>query len=567
MYRRYKPKRKNTSQVLPIVAVSLTLVGLLTWGYFAKGDDIASAFEVETIVVTDDTEANKNLSDLMADLSGDRKTLLKLAEDRKRRLGWIRSEEARGRVLWFLVNRLLDEGEWQTARPLVKELSSNMIPVEGLDRIAEVFYRQGEYDDQLKLEFILQERLLTGTEDKMPVLLRSLSRYVETCALMDKKNEAYEVLNVLRRDQVRARLKKNPEVVVNAATLMLRCIEVSGAQSTENDEVRVLLQQAEWPACPSTGKLLLSDAVKNLRNPNASPDQLTKIKQSLLKSLGSLLRFPDNDSRLYECYSALGKVCFRLKDYDACVQYLTLSDAFARGYGINENKLKELELEHCRLRARANEARGALDEAIIDYRHLLAAETELLQTGKAKPADVFTCLSFLAEHTEGEEKIELLKRSWTMLHENESLLKDSKLSYADIAAYIADYYVGKEEYSEAINWVKESVTIQESAYPDLSAPNLADGKVLRARMRLALIERKTEKHDAAASERLKLIVRAIEQMDDDTRAKLNEADPGLYKEAVREFSRTYLLMGGKYNERLARQVIRKIKESLPAKTR
>ena len=66
------------------------------------------------------------------------------------------------------------------------------------------------------------------------------------------------------------------------------------------------------------------------------------------------------------------------------------------------------------------------------------------------------------------------------------------------------------------------------------------------------------------------MVRAIETMDKEdkeTRAKLEEADPKLYKDAVREFARTYLVMGGKYNEKLAREVIRKIKESLPAKVR
>jgi hypothetical protein len=110
--------------------------------------------------------------------------------------------------------------------------------------------------------------------------------------------------------------------------------------------------------------------------------------------------------------------------------------------------------------------------------------------------------------------------------------------------------------------VKESVAIDEETYPDLT-----DGKVLRARMNLALIERKTEKNDEQAVERLKRVVRTINEMDEATRAKLNENDPKLYADASREFARTYLIMGGKYNEKLARDIVKKIKEPLPAKTR
>ena len=141
-------------------------------------------------------------------------------------------------------------------------------------------------------------------------------------------------------------------------------------------------------------------------------------------------------------------------------------------------------------------------------------------------------------------------------------MKDSKWSFADIAKEIADYYVAAENYSEAIEWVKESVAIEETAHPDLT-----DGKALRARMNLALIERKTEKNDNQAVERLKLVVRAIEQMDEESRTKLDEADSKLYPDAVREFARTYVVMGGKYNEKVARQVIKKIKEPLPTKLR
>lgn len=156
----------------------------------------------------------------------------------------------------------------------------------------------------------------------------------------------------------------------------------------------------------------------------------------------------------------------------------------------------------------------------------------------------------------------MLKRCWDMLKTNESLVKSGQWSFAQIAKEIADFYVTRKSYAEAISWVKESVRIVEESNPDLT-----DGKALRARLNLALIERKTERNDGHAVERLKLVVRAIEQMDEESRAKLDAADPKLYADAVREFARTYLVMGGKYNEKIARQVIRKIKEPVPTKLR
>ena len=145
MYRRYRPKRKNTSHALPIAAVSLTLISLLTWGYFAVGDDIVSHFKGKTIVVADDTEANANLDRLLTDLSGDRSSLLRLAEDRTVRMGWIKSEEVRRRFLWQLASRLVDEGEWATVKPIVPEVEG-IAPIEGLDRIAALAQQKNDFD-------------------------------------------------------------------------------------------------------------------------------------------------------------------------------------------------------------------------------------------------------------------------------------------------------------------------------------------------------------------------------------------------------------------------------------
>ena len=187
MYRRYKPKRKNTSHALPIAAVSLTIVSLLTWAYFAKGEEIIESFKGETIVVRDDTEANNNLNRLLADLSGDRPSLLKLAEDRTVRMGWIKSEETRRRFLWVLASRLVDEGEWATVKPIVPEVEG-IAPIEGLDRIAALAKEKSDFDFQLKLEKQLQNRLVNEPAETTSLLLNSIRRYVETCEQMDKKN-------------------------------------------------------------------------------------------------------------------------------------------------------------------------------------------------------------------------------------------------------------------------------------------------------------------------------------------------------------------------------------------
>lgn len=553
MYRKYKPKRKNTSHALPITAVSLTLISLAIWFYFAKGEEIIKSFKGETIVVADDTEANNNLKRLLDDLSGDRAGLLKLAEDRNVRMGWIKSEETRRRFLWVLASRLVDEGEWTTVKPIVPEVEG-IAPIEGLDRIAALAKEKCDFDFQLKLEKQLQNRLVHEPVETTPLLLNSIRRYVETCERMDKKNEAYQAMDILRREQVNARLKNRPELAVEAAALKLRCAEVSGALQAEWDEVRNLLEGAGWPNCPATGKLLLNEASRSLQNPARRKEELQAIQANLLKALDSLLMFPDTDRRLPDCYTMLGDVCFRLGQYDSCVQYLTLSDAFARGYGIKDEALREMELKHSRMRARANEARGAIADAVEDYRFLLENESE--------PAAVFKCLSFLAEHAQNEEKIELLKRCRNMLKENEALMKDSKWTFAQIAKEVADFYIAEKRYEEAIQWVKESLEIEEAAHPDLT-----DGVALRARMNLALIERKTEKHDDQCLERLKLVVRAINELSEEDRAKLTEADSKLYADASREFARTYLIKGGKYNEKLARDIVKKIREPLPAKER
>ncbi|MBQ8901034.1 MAG: hypothetical protein IJY72_08755, partial [Akkermansia sp.] len=172
MYRRYRPRRKNTSPTLPLAAVGLTVAALIIWGIFAKGDDIIRFFKGETVVVHDNSEANDNLERLLADLSGDKARLLELAEDSKTRLGWIKNPETRRQFRWFLMSRLIDKGLWEEAVRILPEVEA-LAPVEGLDRLAAAALEHEDYDLQLRLDRQLQEKAIS-MPSATALLLRSI---------------------------------------------------------------------------------------------------------------------------------------------------------------------------------------------------------------------------------------------------------------------------------------------------------------------------------------------------------------------------------------------------------
>ena len=546
MYRRYKPRRKNGSAVLPLAAIGLTAAAILIWVLFAKGDDIIRFFKGETIVVHDNSEANDNLERLLADLSGDKARLLELAEDSKARLGWIKKAETRRQFRWFLMNRLIDKGQWEEAVRILPEVES-LAPVEGLDRLATVALEQGDHELQLRLDRQLQEKAI-NMPSATAMLLRSIRRSAETHIRMHHNDEAVKVISRLEMASVLARLA-DPALAAEAADLQMLRAEVSGVREHALQMVRNILERAKWPACPATAKLMLEEVSNTLRdNPNLSQQALKDVEAKLLRCRDSMLEYPDREHKLPQCYTMLGELRYRMEDYVGCAQALTLAGAFAEGYG---EMTPELQLRHCRLRSRANEARGAVADAVSDYRYLLEHEKE--------PAEIFRCLNFLAAHAEGAERTELLTRCWDMMLADPELVKGSPVSQADIAAQLAAYYSEQKDYANVIKWVSERVKLVEQSNPDLT-----DGKLLRVRMELALAERKTGKNDWGAVIRLRDVVRAIEGLDEEARAKLDEADASLYRTAVREFSRTYLFTGDKD---LAKQVIRKIRESLPEKVR
>lgn len=546
MYRRYKPRRKSGSHALPLTAVGLTLAALAIWGLFAKGADIIRFFKGETIYVHDNSEANENLERLLADLSGDKSRLLELAEDSKTRLGWIKNADTRRQFLWFLMSRLIDKGQWDEAVRILPEVEA-LAPVEGLDRLAEAALEHENYDLQLRLDRQLQEKVL-DMPHATPLLLRSIRRSAGTYIRMHKNDEAVKVISRLEMASVLARLTE-PALAAEAADLQMLRAEVSGVKEHALQMVRNILERAKWPSCPATAKLMLEEVANTLRdNPNLKNGALKDVEAKLLRCRDSMLEFPDREHKLPLCYTMLGELRYRMGNYTGCAEALNLAGAFASGYG---EMTPELQLRLCRMRSRAYEASGALSSAIADCRYLLEHEKD--------NAEIFRCLNFLSAQSEGSEKIALLTRCWDMISADAELAKKSPVSRADIARELSSYYTEQKEYGDAIRWLTESVKLAEQSNPDLT-----DGKLLRARMELALVERKTGRHDWPAVIKLRDVVRAIENMSEDDREKLDAAAPKLYRTAVREFARTYLFTG---DTKLARQVIRKIKESVPEKVR
>lgn len=545
MHRRYRPARKNTGHALPLAAIGFTLAALLLAGLFAKGEDILTYFKGKTVIVASNKEANDNLTRLLGDLSGDKARLLELAENSKVRLGWVENEATRRQFRWFLMSRLVDKGQWDEAVRILPEVES-LAPVEGLDRLADAARAHNDYELQLRLDRELQDKLVAMPE-QTELLLRSIRRSAETCIRMNRNDEAVKAIARLDVPAVLVRLR-DPHLAAEAAALQMMRADVCVVKEPVLQMVRNILEQAKWPLCPATSQLMLEEVTNTLRdNANLSQPALKEIEEKLLKCRDSMLEYPDREHRLPTCYTLLGELRYRLKDYEGCAQAISLAGAFAEGYG---EMSPELRMKLCALRFRANEARGAVSEAMQDCRYLLDHSKE--------PAEVLRCLSYLAAHSEGEEKIELLTRCWDMIQGNAALAKDDPESLSRIAQELAEYYTAKDDYANAIKWVTECNKMVVAANPDLT-----DGVALKSRYRLALLHRKA-KNDGIAVRQLRDIVRDIEQLSEDDRAKLDNIDNAFYRNAVREMARTYLLMGDKD---LARNWCKKARIDMPEKTR
>lgn len=545
MNRRYRPPRKKSNHTVPLVAAGLTLGALLLWGLFAKGQDIILFFKGETIVVPSNAEANANLSRLLADLSGDKARLLELAENSRARLGWIENADAQRQFRWFLMSRLVDKGQWQEAVRILPEVES-LAPVEGLDRLAIAAAEHGDFELQLRLDRGLQDKLVNSPEHT-DLLLRSIRRSAETCIRMQNNDEAVKAIARLDAPNVLARLH-DPKLAAEAAALQMMRANVCAVKEPVLQMTRNILEQAKWPLCPATSQLMIEEVTTALRdNPNLPQYTLKEIEDKLQRCLEAMLAYPDKEQKLPQCYLLLGELRHRLGNHDGCAQALTLASAFAEGYG---QMSPELQTRIARIRSRANEARGNAQEAVRDYRYLLDFEKD--------PAEIMRVLTYLSTHTDGEEKIQLLNRSWDMMQQNPELVKKDSDFRSKIAHDLAEYYTTRQDYQNALKWVQECTRMVEEVNPDLTT-----GKTLRARLNLALAQRKANQ-DIPCFRTLRSIQSSIDQMSEEDRERLEKAEQGLYKTTMRELSRTCLLLGDKTT---AKAFARKIREDLPEKVR
>ena len=545
MNRRYRPPRKKSNHTVPLVAAGLTLGALLLWGLFAKGQDIITFFKGQTVVVPSNDEANANLERLLGDLAGDKSKLLELAENSRSRLGWIKNADTQRHFRWILLSRLVDKGQWQEAVRILPEVET-LAPVEGLDRMAVAAVDHGDYVLQLRLDRELQDRLMNAPEHTA-LLLRSIRRTAETCIRMQNNDEAVKAISRLDSPGVLVRLTK-PELAAEAADLQMMRASVCAVKEPVLQMTRNILEQARWPLCPATSKLMLEEVTTALRdNPNMPPNTLKEIEEKLLRCRDAMLEYPDKEHRLPTCYLLLGELRYRLGNHEGCSQALSLAAAFAEGYG---EMTPELQTRIARIRSRANEARGNAQEAVRDYRYLLDHESD--------PAEIMRVLTYMATHTDGEEKIKLLSRSWEMLQKNPALVSKDSDFRSRIAHELADYYTLRQEYENALKWVQECTRMVEEVNPDLTT-----GKTLRARLNLAMAQRKA-KQDIVSFRTLRSIQNSIDQMSDEDKERLEKAEQGLYRSTIRELSRTCLLLG---DMTTAKTFARKIGENLPEKVR
>ena len=422
----------------------------------------------------------------------------------------------------------------------------SLAPVEGLERLAVAAIEHGDFALQLRLDRELQDRLVNAPE-YTELLLRSIRRTAETCIRMQNNDEAVKAIARLDAPGILVRLS-DPKLAAEAAALQMMRANVCAVKEPVLQMTRNILEQAKWPLCPATSQLMLEEVTNALAdNPNMPANSLKEIEEKLIRCRDAMLEYPDKEHRLPTCYLLLGELRYRLGNYEGCSQALSLAAAFAEGYG---EMTPELQIRIARIRSRANEARGNVQETVSDYRYLLDHESE--------PAEVMRVLTYLATHTDGEEKITLLTRSWEMLLQNPNLVKKDDDYRSRIAHELAEHYSRTQEYNNALKWVQECTRMVEEVNPDLTT-----GKTLQARFKLAMAQRKANQ-DLVCFRTLRGIQSSIDQMSDEDKARLDKAEQGLYRNTIRELSRTCLLLGDKTT---AKTFARKIGENLPEKVR
>ncbi len=544
--RRYRHHRaRNVNYTFPIAAISVIFVACVFWFLWAKGEAIRLYFEGKTIYVPDNSEANENLSHLLSDLSGDKARLLDLAANHRVRLGWIKDETTRCHFLRILMNNLLDKNQWDDAMKLLPEVEA-LLTLADMDRIAEEAVQRGEYELQLRLDSKIQDDTL-NRPDEASLLLRSIRRTVATCMKMNDTEGAVKAISRLDTPAVLARFT-DPNLAAQVADLQMQRADVSTIKEHSLQLVRNVLEQANWPACRATARLMLEEVALALQdNPAMQQAALKEIEAKLRRCRDALHDFGDREHKLPQCYLLLGELRERMGDYAGCVQALTLAQAFAESYGTAD---LALQLRLARLRAKANMARGAEEEALSDCRFIAEHETE------AEP--LMSALTILSAHAKDAEREKILARLWDVMKAQSDATPEALKERVRIAAEISRLHAAAGARDQAIKWATHALRAAQEAYPTQT-----DGKALRASYDLALLQR-SNREDVAAMRRFRDIVKAIEGFSPEQRKELDAADSSLYSSAVREYARTCLLTG---DRDLARAIIRKIREGLPEKRR
>ncbi len=546
LYRR-KPRRRNSGgYFLPISAILLILIAAACVCYYLYRNQIKTLIEGKPPVVQYTNEqANAHLESLLRKLSGNKADLLELHDNWRAELGWIKDETTHKRFLWILLTRLIEKDEWERALKILPEVE-NLATPDQLAHLAEVALQHNDLELQLRLDERLQE-LAMQSSTKIKLLLQSIKRSAESAIRLQRHDEAIKSLARLETPAIRARITR-PEDASLAAYLLMRQAEVSEVKEPILQKVRNILEAAKWPESPVTSELIVREVSNALRdNPTMDEQTMREVMAKLTKSRDSMLSEKSELRFLPECYSMLGELSFRLQDYDKAAEELALALAFAKGY----NQLTpERLIEITRLQFRVNEERGDIHEALNSCRYLLEHDLN--------PGQQMRYLLFLAKQSEDEEKVDIQIKIWKLLEGNAQLAEIHSNYRLEICRELAEYYEKQEQYAAATEWHEALLTLSKANPSTLTVATLYN-----MRIDLALLNRK-QKKDTTARNMLQKVVDEIKELSDEDRKVLDRVDSNVYKKAVRELSRTYLLMGDSYT---SRRLSRTIREGLPSKTR
>ncbi len=547
IYRRRPRRKSGGNHLLPILAASAILLALGCGVWFLYGKKFKAYFTPPApITVYSDATANERLDKLMLSLSGSRDTLRDIAENWNTRVGWIKDAQTRRRLRWVLMERLIEVGDWARAMRILPEVEQ-LASMEQLDKLSLEAIRHNDFETQLHLDRALQEKAMAAPE-KIRLLLRSIRRSTETYKRRGDNEAVFKTLAILDAQNVKDRLTQAIDASEAAALIMIRA-KLSEVKEPDLQKVRNILEAANWPACPASSQLIIQEVANTIRdNPKLNDLTLREIRDKLVQSRDTIFnKSQENAELLPQCYMLLADVNARLRDYDGCAAALSMATALAEGYGIMNMPLR---VKLTRQRLTADIARGAIPEALVSCRYLAENDPDASKRLES--------MLMLAEHATGEEQIKQLLACWDFMIKEPELSNTMAARRRDIATRLALHYMKTEDYAEAVKWHNSRLKLLEA-----SNPQLVDGVVYTARIDTALAHRKN-KEDSSAFRLLRGVVNAIDKLDKEQEEAFNKRNKGLYRRAVTELARTYLVTG---DSSTARTIMKKVRGSLPNKVR